>query len=125
MVAVERAATVTVSDDKIVTIRWSGLLNTDYGEPVRVARYPDKTVQVHGTFGTTAVVAMEGSNLDEPTTAVTDWGDCGDQVGAVLSIGELEPVVIAESPLWIRPIVSAGDGTTLLSVTIIAVAKGV
>ncbi len=124
--AVERAATVKVNDDKTVTIRWTGLLNTDYGSPVMVARYPDKTVQVHGTFGTTAVVAIEGSNLDEPTVNdVLDWGDCGDQTGTVLSIGELEPVVIAESPLWIRPIVSAGDGTTLLSVTIICVARGV
>ncbi len=122
--AVERTATVVVSEDKIVTIRWSGLLNTDYGEPVRVARYPDKTVQIHGTFGTTAVVALEGSNLDAPTDAATDWGDCGDQTGTVLSIGDLEPVVIAESPLWIRPIVSAGDGTTVLSCTIVAVARG-
>ncbi len=123
--AVERDATVVVSDDKIVTIRWTGLLNTDYGEPVRVARYPDKTVQIHGTFGTTGLVAIEGSNQDEPTSAATDWGDCGDQVGVVLAIGELEPVVIAESPLWIRPIVSGGDGDTLLTCTIIAVAKGI
>ncbi len=122
--AVERDATVKVNDDKTVTVRWTGLLNTDYGAPVMVARYPDKTVQVHGTFGTTAVVAIEGSNLDAPTTAAADWGDCGDQTGTVLSIGELEPVVIAESPLWVRPIVSAGDGDTLLSVTIIAVARG-
>ncbi len=119
--ATERTATVTVGDDKTVIIRWSGLLNTDYGEPVRVARYPDKTVQITGTFGTTAVVAMEGSNLDTPGS----WGDCGDQTGTVLSIGELEPVVIAESPLWIRPIVSAGDGDTDLVCTIVCVARGV
>ncbi len=119
MPAVERAATVVTNEDKTVTVTWSGLLNTDYGVPVFLARYPDKTVQVTGTFGTTAVVAIEGSNLATPS-----WGDCADPQGSALSIGELEPVVIAESCLQIRPIVSAGDGTTNLVVTIIAVARG-
>ncbi len=121
----ERLGTAVVSEDKVCTVRWTGLLNGDTGSPIRVARYPDKTVQVVGAFGSGGDIDMQGSNVDEPSTDDSDWGQLGDQTGTVISIGDRLPLVIAESPLWIRPKVAAGDGDTLLVCTIICTARGV
>ncbi len=121
----ERAGTAVVSEDKVCTVRWTGLTNGDTGAPVRVARYPAKTVQVTGTFGTGGDVDLQGSNVDEPSTDDSDWGQLGDQTGTFISIGDLLPLEVAENPLWIRPKVAAGDGDTLLVCTIICTVRGV
>ncbi len=110
--------TVVVNSDKTVRIFWENLVNGDTGAPVLVARYPDKTVQVIGTFGSGGDVDIDGSPDN------TTWGQLTDPQGTVISIQDNLPLVIAESPLWIRPEVTAGDGTTDLDVTIIAVARG-
>ncbi len=120
----ERAASVVVNEDKTVTVQWTGLLNGDTGEPVIVARYPDKTVQVTGAFGSGGDIDLQGSNVASPSTDDSDWGQLGDQTGTVISMGDRLPLVVAESPLWIRPKVAAGDGDTLLVCTIICTARG-
>ncbi len=119
-----RDVTVVVNEDKTVTIQWTGLLNGDTGKPARVARFPDKTVQVTGAFGSGGDIDLQGSNVASPSTDDTDWGQVGDQTGTVISIGDKLPLAVAESPLWIRPKVAAGDGDTLLVCTIIATARG-
>jgi hypothetical protein len=115
-----RVPTVVTQDDKTVICTWTGLLNGDDGAPVNLARYPDKTVQVTNTFSVGGNVVIEGSNLATP-----EYGDLHDPQGGVLStITTKENLVIAESPLRLRPRVSAGDGSTDLVVTIVAVLRG-
>lgn len=96
-----------------VLIVWSGLLNGDTGAPFEHADYGDKTVQIQGTAGAGLSVTLQGSNDGTNWVALTD-----PQGNAVTktAVGALE--VVAENPRYIRPNVTAGDGTTDLTVTV-------
>ena len=107
-------------DDGMVDVSWSGLLNGDDGDGVAIGRFSDKTVQVTGTPGVGLNVHIEASH-DGGTT----WGRCHDPQGVLILIIDATPTVVQESPLLIRPLVAAGDGTTNVVVRIGAVLKGV
>lgn len=113
-----RAVTKVVREDKAVVITWTGILENDTGLPVRIPRYPDKTVQVFGTFGAGGTITMEGSADN------TNWGTLHDPQGANIGVQDLDPVLIEDNTNFIRPRNSAGDGNTTLTVVIIAHAKG-
>ncbi len=115
----ERTATVVVNDDKTVTVQWTGLLENDTGEAVYLARYPDKSVQITGDFSGSGAITMQGSNLATPS-----WGSLNDPQGSAVVIADIHPVVIAESPLQIRPKVTTANGSTALVCTIVCVARG-
>ncbi len=107
--------TVTVFDDKTFLAKWEGCGNGDVGAPVELGRFADKTVHVFGTFGAGGDVDIQGSN--DEAVASGSWGQCHDPTGTAISIGDTNPLVVAENPLNIRPSVS-GDGTTDLTVVI-------
>lgn len=95
-----------------VLVTWSGLLNGDQGSPFEGADWADRTAQISGTFGAGGSVTLEGSGDGTNYTALTD-----PQGNAVAkTAGALE--VIEEGPRYVRPRVTAGDGTTNLTVTI-------
>ncbi len=106
------------TNDGVFVASWTGLLNTDTGVGIGMAKFPDKTVQVVGPFGTGGTVTIEGSN-DGGTT----WGVLHDPQGVDIAIQDSLPIVIAESPLLMRPDVSAGDGSTNCKVYIVGVAR--
>lgn len=116
-----RDGKVIHGDDKLGYAFWTGLTDdtSDVGEGVRIGRFPDKSVQVVGTFGTGGEVQIEGSN-DGGTT----WGRLRDPQGTLLAIQDSNLVLVGESPLLIRPVVSAGDGTTDLACYISFVERG-
>jgi hypothetical protein len=91
-------------------VTWSGLLNTDDGDPFEGAEFADRTAQVFGTFGAAGSVQLEGSNNG------TNWNILADPQGNALTFttGRIEQVL--ELPRFIRPLVTAGDGTTNLKV---------
>ena len=115
----ERAYTITQTNIYgIVLVEWAGLLNTDTGKPVKVPNFADKTIQVSGTLGAGGSLSFQGSNdpADPPSNfGVLHRADAalGDMV--FTSAEGLEPSVALENPLWVRPIVTAGDGTTNLT----------
>lgn len=91
---------------------WTGLLNGDTGTPVEGVDFADQTVQVGGTFGVGGSVTLEGSNDNATFFALTDpQGNAITKTGAALE-------VIEEAPRYVRPNVTAGDGSTSLTVTI-------
>lgn len=96
-----------------VSVAWSGLLNGDTGLPVYAADYPEKTFQTFGTFGVGGTVILEASN-DGGTT----WAAMHTRQGANLSFTAAGLTVVGENPLLIRPRVTAGDGTTSLTVIV-------
>lgn len=114
-----RAAVQITRDDGMVDVSWSGLLNGDDGAGVAVGRFADKTVQVTGTPGVGLNAHIEGSNDGGVT-----YGRLNDPQGTPINIVDTAPVVIAESPLLIRPKIAAGDGTTNVVARIAAVLKG-
>jgi Flp pilus assembly protein TadG len=92
---------------------WTPLLNGDTGQGVPSATYADRTMSVTGTFGTGGSVQMEGSNDGATWSLVTDLS------GATIVKVAAGVSVIAENPLFMRPHVTAGDGSTSLTVTMV------
>lgn len=88
---------------------WTGLLNGDTGEPFLYSDYGgDASVEVQGTFGVGGSITLEGSNNGVTFYAMTDpQGNAITKTAAGIETAE-------EAPLYIRPNVTAGDGTTTL-----------
>lgn len=94
---------------------WAALANGDDGAPVELSFLSDRSVQVVGTFGVGGNVLIEGSNNG------VDYATLTDPQGNTLSLasGRIESVM--EVVRFIRPRVTAGDGTTSLTVTLLMV----
>lgn len=95
-------------------IQWSGLLQGDDGEPFEMPSMSDRSVQVHGTFGAGGTLVIEGSNDGVNYFPLTD------PQGNALSFTSAKIEQVSEITLWLRPRVTAGDGTTSLTVTMLA-----
>lgn len=98
------------STDVAVTT-WAPLAADDDGAAVRLAVYSDRSVQVSGVFGG-ASVTLGGSNDGETYHALTDTS--GEPI--TLTVGALKTVV--ELPVYVKPRVFGGDGTTNLKVVL-------
>jgi hypothetical protein len=94
---------------------WTGLLNGDTGERYEGIDFADRTLQVTGTFGAGGSVSLEGSN----TGAVGTWITLTDFAGDPITCTDACLKVVLENPRYLRPSVTAGDGSTSLTVTIL------
>jgi hypothetical protein len=106
-------------DDAHVIV-WSPLTQSglDSGAPVKMPGSADRCVQVLGTFGAAGSVRIEGSNVVAPSVDA-DYTVLTDPQGNALDLTAARIEQITEVPLWIRPRVTAGDGTTSLSVRLL------
>jgi hypothetical protein len=95
-------------------VSWTPLLNGDSGAPYGMSGFADRSAQIVGTFGTGGTVLIEGSN--DGTNYVT----LNDPQGVALSLTAAGLKEIAQIVKFIRPRVSAGDGTTSITVTLLA-----
>lgn len=102
------APTKTLITNKVV---WTPLANGDSGSAVDLNDYRDRSIQVLGTFGTGGSVTLQGSN-DGGTT----WATLTDQGGNNLTFTAAGIKHIQQLTEYIRPTVTAGDGTTALTV---------
>lgn len=94
-------------------VTWTGLLNTDGGVPLEMIGSADRSVQVTGTFGAGGTVLIEGSNDGTNYSVLHDPG------GNDLSLTSGQIIAVLEISAFIRPRVSAGDGTTSLAATLL------
>jgi hypothetical protein len=101
-------------------VKWIGLGNGDTGQPFECVSWPDKSIQVLGTFGAGGNCRMEGSNMDSDTPT---WATLNDPQGAALDITAASIEAVLEHSLKVRPNITAGDGTTSLDVYLIMTAK--
>jgi hypothetical protein len=69
-------------------------------------------VHVTGTFSVGGTVVLEGSNDG------TNYSTLTDLTGTAISKTSAGVSVVAENPRFIRPHVTAGDGSTSLTVTV-------
>lgn len=92
---------------------WSGLLLNDDGAPVELAAYADRSAQVTGVFGVGGTIVLEGS-IDG-----VNYHTLRDPLGNNLSITAAGIKSVLELPRYLRPRVTAGDGTTALAVTLL------
>ena len=74
--------------------------------------FADKTVQVVGTFGAGGTATIQGSN-----DAGANWFTLNDPFNNQLTLSTAVLKEITEAIIWIRPSITAGDGTTNLTVT--------
>lgn len=91
-------------------VEWLLLANGDDGQPYEGADWADRTVQIDGTFGAAGSVTLLGSVDGANYFALTDpQGNAITKTAAGLE-------VIEEAPRFMKPSVTAGDGTTSLNV---------
>lgn len=95
--------------------RWTGLGNGDDGDPLTLPQFADRSVQVKGTFGAGGTIIIEGSNDPESPT----YAPLVDPQGSAISFTSAGIEQILEASYLIRPRVTAGDGTTSLTITIL------
>lgn len=92
---------------------WSALTTTNAdGNPINFASngMGGVTFQVTGTWGAGGALVIEGSNDG------TNYFTLTDQANAALTLSANALKTVRDTPLYIRPRVTAGDGTTNLVV---------
>lgn len=94
-------------------IGWTGLLNGDTGAPVELVDNVDRTATITGTFGAGGSVTIQGSNDG------TNWFPIVDPQGNAVTKTAASMELMTEAPRYFRPIVTAGDGTTSLTVLVL------
>ena len=100
-------------------IAWT-LAAGESGEWQAFTEFADRSVQVAGTFGG-ATVTVQGSNdLTTPTNAST----LTDPGGTSIVKTSISLVHILEMPLWIRPSVTGGDGSTAITINLVVRRQG-
>lgn len=92
---------------------WAALDLDDSGIPIECVDYSDRTVAITGTFGAAGSITMQGSNDNTTWFALTDpQGNAVTKTAAAMEL-------LMEAPLYIRPLVTGGDGTTSLIVKLL------
>ena len=92
---------------------WTPLTTTNSdGDPISYASNGTGAVaiQVNGTFGTGGTLVIQGSNNG------VNWYSLNDPANTAVSFTTAGLKTVVDMPLYIRPLVSAGDGTTSLTV---------
>lgn len=101
--------------DRVLIVTWPSLSQTgsDQGAPLEMPGFADRSVQVSGTFGSGGSVRIEGSNDG------TNYAVLTDPQGNALDITAAKIEAIMELTRYIRPRVTAGDGSTSLTVSML------
>jgi hypothetical protein len=128
-----RAVTVANKARNAQSATWTGLLNGDTGAPVaefdygRTNRTPSgeklsgACVQISGTFGAGGSVQLEGSNDGSTWFVLTGTITAAAPAAIIKTVAYLGQIV--QSALSIRPNVTAGDGSTNLTVNVFMARK--
>lgn len=89
-------------------LTFSGL---DAGAAIEQFGEADRSVQITGTFGVGGTVVIEGSNDG------VNYHTLKDHLGVALSITAAGLYSVDQIVRYLRPRITAGDGTTALTVT--------
>ncbi len=95
-----------------VLVQWANLANGDEGEPAKLAGAADRSVQIEGTFSG-ATAAIVGS-IDEVNFEVLT-----DPQGNGLNFTAPKIEAVTEATVQVKPTVSGGDGSTLVTVSML------
>jgi len=110
---------------EVTTYQCLGLTftTTDTMQPLELANFTEKCLQVYGTFGTGGSITFYGSNdaadlVLQPDNAASGWCPLTDPQGNAITKTAKAIEEILENPRYITAKVTAGDGTTNLKVFI-------
>ncbi len=99
--------------NNVAVYTWAAIANGEAGVAISGPGFTDRSVQIEGTFGTGGTVVIEGSNDS------LNYHTLHDPFSNALSYTSSTLVQVTEICLWMRPRVTAGDGTTSINVTAI------
>lgn len=99
--------------EKTWVYTWANMLNGDVGQAIEMPSAADRSIQVSGTFGTGGTLQLQGSNNG------TTYPQLNDLQGDPLQFTAAGLEQIIPIARLMRPVVSAGDGTTSLTVSIL------
>ena len=127
------ASASSMGDHSIRRIMWTGLTNatSDVGSWVPFSEWADRQVHFWCANYLTAVASVIGAGGSISIQGTNDYDPVTNSAGytfAILNDLNNNPLTqtanviraISEAPLWIRPAVIAGDGTTNGTVIIVA-----
>ena len=108
---------------RVVPLTWSGLLNGDDGAPIEIGDLSDKSVHIFGTFGAGGSVTIYGSSdpadlAKVPASGTDNWVALTDPQGNAITKTAKSIEQILENMLYMACKVTAGDGTTNLTVAL-------
>ena len=114
----------TFLDDAHV-ISWTPLTTTNAdGEAIEMPGSADRTIQFLGTLGAGGTIILQGSNVLAPVASTdADWFTLTDPQGNAISKTAAGGEAVLELTRWIRPKVTAGDGTTSLTALLLVKRK--
>jgi len=98
-------------------ITWASMANGDIGQAYTRPPWSDRSLQVTGTFGSGGNCRILGSNDG------TNFATLTDPQGNTLDITSAKIEQVSEATAEIKPQITAGDGTTSLTVTMIVLRK--
>lgn len=105
--------------DNAHVVSWTPLTTTnDTGTAIEMAGSSIRSIQFAGTFGAGGTIVLQGSNDGTNYVTLTD------PQGTAISKTAAAIEQIEEVTRYIRPFVSAGDGTTSLTATLCLVRRG-
>lgn len=114
----------------VLLVVWPNLLNGDTGQPYVCPDKSEKSVQASGTPGAAGSCTIQGSNGQAFQSVLAGGAAAGvapsyaslnDPQGNVLTFAAADVTAnkieeVLENPLVIRPSVTAGDGTTSITI---------
>lgn len=100
-------------------VSWGPMVLNDVGKPLpkKYAAFVDRTFHVEGTFGAGGSIAVQGSNDDDDSGATGHYRALTDPQGTTIAITAAGIKQVTEACANMRPAVTAGDGTTSVTVT--------
>ena len=116
--ATVKPAVSNLNDDSVLIV-WAGMsqTNSDAEACNSLSQYDDRSVQITGDFGTTGNIALHGSNDN------TNYVILNDPLGNLINFGVTGLKQVLEYTRSVKPVLSTPDGSTNLTVTMIAKRK--
>ena len=111
--ATHRSSPSSDGNYKAVTASWGPMAPGDDTSPISLREYSDRSVQVSGAFGG-ATISIQGS-IDN-----LEWSTLTDGQGNPLTFTSGRIEAIAELVAYVKPVLAGGDGTTSITVSLIA-----
>lgn len=100
-------------DQTLSTVTWANIHFQDTCQPISLAHWADRSIQVDGTFTNSVALALQGSNTNTNYYQLNDPGlNAISKTAAGLS-------QVLELTTYVKPVVSNGDSSTLLTVTMV------
>jgi len=112
MAVIKPTASMINGTNDFLVVSWLDVTTADTCEAYELPTFADKTVHVTGTPGVGGTVILEGSNL------LVSYDPLHDPQGNNLTFTASGIEMLTENPKSIRPRVTAGDGTTSLTISI-------